>query len=307
MLKEQIRLKKAADDDAKRNQAAATAMQQSLKNLADTLTVSAADGLDFESSTNLIKPPLDFAKNSPSPCGSGAPSLTFGDSQTVDARCLPSGLSKFIDDSIEKEFAKSPPGVGERVQKGFQALMTQDRQAAKLWFEDALTRDPKNEGLRRLIELVDYTSKYQSRPKVIKLAPKQSNHIGLTEKEFLAIMFEPEQPKNLQVPQKGDEELLITPPKRLKNLKLPGSDDIAFLFMGENDLPPQIIDFPDGRFEVYQPAVGITVFYSEGPYVVQANGGVKRSTNKEDISLWESWFKTSGTGLEPLPKTVKKP
>lgn len=69
----------------------------------------------------------------------------------VDARNVPSGLPKAWDDAIAAAYADAPPGVSDRVRKGFQAVMSRDWKVAKAWFEDALNRDPGNVGLRRLL------------------------------------------------------------------------------------------------------------------------------------------------------------
>jgi tetratricopeptide (TPR) repeat protein len=323
MLDQQIRLQKEAEEAAKRNKAAATSMQQSANALANSLTVSAADGLDFESDINRVKAPdLDFTNNSSSPCHSGASGLTFGDTRTVDVRCVPSGLGKFIDDSIGKEFAKSPPGVSDRVRKGFQSLMTQDRSVALSWFKQALSLDPNNEGLKRLIELTDYTLNYQSRPKVIN----QSNQLILPQDNGAMLipvilhLTEPQGPKN-QAPQKGNEELMLTPTKESKNLQLPQRDDIALLFLENNQMPTIYSVFKDGTFHKFTPSPGGTVFFANGPYTVLANGGFEPSTDPKDIKDWEKYFKNSPSQLvapangteyqlpqiTPPPNATKKP
>jgi hypothetical protein len=73
----------------------------------------------------------------------------------VDTRNVPSGLSKPVEKAIAGAYANSPPGVSDRVRKGFQAVADRDWKVAKAWFEEALNRDPGNAGLKRLIELSD--------------------------------------------------------------------------------------------------------------------------------------------------------
>lgn len=288
----QQRQKKEAEEAAKRNKAAANAMQQSAQALANTLTVSADDGLDFEKSINLVKPPdLEFTKDptSAAPCGG----LTFGDTKTVDARCVPSGLGKFIDDSIAKEFAKSPAGVGERVSKGFQSLLVKDRSVALAWFKQALSLDPNNEGLKRVIDLIADTTKYQSSPKVLLPQPlfideKQANEDLMNTVLNNLAFFQPPS----------------TPAANV--LQVPHRDDIALLFMGK-DAPTMYVEMGDGTFKTVQPEVGGTVFYYDGPYKVLPEGKQKPSTDPQDISDWEKYFKNNPSPLVHPPNAVIKP
>ena len=73
----------------------------------------------------------------------------------MDARNVPSGLSKSVEHAITTAYANAPPGVSERVRKGFQGVADGDWKVAKAWFEDALKRDPTNANLKRLVALVD--------------------------------------------------------------------------------------------------------------------------------------------------------
>ena len=77
------------------------------------------------------------------------------DTSVVDARNVPSGLPKGLDNAIASAYSDAPPGVSERVRKGFQAVMSKDWKVAKAWFQDALNRDPDNAGLKRLVALTD--------------------------------------------------------------------------------------------------------------------------------------------------------
>jgi hypothetical protein len=83
--------------------------------------------------------------------------LQFPDPPTVDARDVPSGLSKAVENAIANAFLDSPPGVGDRVRKGFQAVMANDWKVARAWFQDALNRDPGNANLKSFIVSVDLT------------------------------------------------------------------------------------------------------------------------------------------------------
>ena len=82
------------------------------------------------------------------------------DTSVVDARNVPSGLDKAVENAIAKAYPDAPSGVSDRVRKGFQAVMTHDWKVARAWFEDALNRDPNNPGLKRLVVLADYTQQH---------------------------------------------------------------------------------------------------------------------------------------------------
>lgn len=79
------------------------------------------------------------------------------DTSVVDARNIPSGLPKSVENAINGVYSSAPPGVSERVRKGFQAVMERDWKVAKAWFQDALNRDPNNANLQRLVALTDHT------------------------------------------------------------------------------------------------------------------------------------------------------
>lgn len=73
------------------------------------------------------------------------------DPMVVDARHVPTGLPK----SVESEIPDTP--AGNRVRKGFESIMQGDWNAAHAWFQDALNHDQGNAGIRRLIELAEFT------------------------------------------------------------------------------------------------------------------------------------------------------
>lgn len=79
------------------------------------------------------------------------------DTSEVDAPNVSSGLPKGLENAIASAYSSAPPGVSDRVRKGFQAVMSKDWKAAKAWFQDALKRDPNNAGLKRMIVLTDYS------------------------------------------------------------------------------------------------------------------------------------------------------
>lgn len=88
--------------------------------------------------------------------------LEFGDPMVVDARPVPSGLPTPVDQAIASVYASAPPGVLERIRKGFQAVLTNDWNAARAWFQDALNRDPGNAGIASLLACLDNDSKHPS-------------------------------------------------------------------------------------------------------------------------------------------------
>lgn len=75
----------------------------------------------------------------------------LNDPMVVDARHVPSGLPK----NVENEIPHTP--AGDRVRKGFQAIADHDWKVAMAWFRDALNHEPGNPGIQRLIELAEYT------------------------------------------------------------------------------------------------------------------------------------------------------
>ena len=79
------------------------------------------------------------------------------DSKTsmVNAVNVPSGLPKSLENAIATAYSDAPPGVSDRVRKGFQAVMDRDWKVAKAWFEDALKLNPGHAGLKRLVALAD--------------------------------------------------------------------------------------------------------------------------------------------------------
>lgn len=73
------------------------------------------------------------------------------DPRIVDARHVPTGLPKVVD----AEIPNTP--AGDRVRKGFEAIVDHDWNVAHAWFQDALNHDPGNPGIQRLIALAEYT------------------------------------------------------------------------------------------------------------------------------------------------------
>jgi hypothetical protein len=117
-----------------------------------------------------------------------APNL---DPMVVDARHVPSGLPKSVDDAIVSGYSSAPPGVSDRVRKGFQAVATHDWKIARAWFQDTLNHDPNNAGLKRLVELADYTEKHIKRGNTGKPshASSQPTPVQLPEDSDIQYLF----------------------------------------------------------------------------------------------------------------------
>jgi tetratricopeptide (TPR) repeat protein len=164
-LRGEIAARQQAKIAEQQDKAAANHMQKAIQGFAQTLNAApASGGLDFDGRASGTPPPsaggngggLDFAAVVPaSGQTTPAPALPSGDPRVVDASRAPSGLSKPVENAIAGAYANSPPGVSDRVRKGFQAVADRDWKVAKAWFEEALNRDPTNAGLKRLIELSD--------------------------------------------------------------------------------------------------------------------------------------------------------
>ena len=126
----------------------------------------------------------------------------------------PSTLPKSVEDAIASGYSEEPPGVSERVRKGFQAIATHDWKAARAWFQDALNHDPQNAGIKRLAELADFTLRWE-----------QSG----TAKSSSASSA-------VQLPESADMQFLFPgadhPSGKTQPLELPKESDLVFLFPG---------------------------------------------------------------------------
>lgn len=93
------------------------------------------------------------------------------DPMVVDTRNVPSGLPKSVDDAIPHTPA------GNRVRKGFQAVMDHDWKVALAWFKDAHNQEPSDAGILRLIDLAEYTmqNRKQPRPPASKRTPSPAD------------------------------------------------------------------------------------------------------------------------------------
>ena len=197
---EQARLAAEAQAAAKKAEHDAEVARQFQKTKAETLAQmkGIASGLDDSSAGGLIGTTDNQTVSGLKEIGSTTTIPLPVDTPTVEAGNVPSGLPKSVDHDISFGYAGAPPGVSDRVRKGFQAITAHDWKVARAWFQDALNHDPANAGLKRLAELADYTEKRIEQNKPVKQAD-QAN------------------PKNNQP--------LITDPD-----KLPKDSDILFLF-----------------------------------------------------------------------------
>lgn len=146
-----------------RDKAAAGKIQQIVQNFSESITpAQSSGGLDFDG-RNSGSPPsggggLDFISAAPAPgAAKPAAALEFGDPMVVNARNVPSGLPKSVDDAIPHTLP------GERVRKGFEAIQADDWKVALAWFQDALNKEPGDPSLKRLVDLAQFTLDYRTR------------------------------------------------------------------------------------------------------------------------------------------------
>ena len=99
------------------------------------------------------------------------------DPMVVDARNVPTGLPKSVEDNIPKTPA------GDRVRKGFQAIMDHDWKVARAWFQDAHNHEPGDAGIKRLVDLAEYTlhKEQQPRPPASKRTPNAADKAKIAE------------------------------------------------------------------------------------------------------------------------------
>lgn len=143
------------------------------------------------------------------------PSTPSGQPMVVDARNVPSGLSKGVDKAIASVYSSAPSGVDDRVRKGFQAVMQRDWKVAKVWFEDALNRDPNNASLKRLVALSD--SPQQS------IKSKETNEPPSKTKQSSAAPTE----SSLQQPDPNDIRFLFPGLQAMKDREQPAFKTLA--------------------------------------------------------------------------------
>jgi hypothetical protein len=77
------------------------------------------------------------------------------DPMVVDARNVPNGLPKEVNDAIPLTPA------GDRLRKGFQAIQNHDWKVALVWFQDAQNKEPNNTSIKRLVDLAKFTLQYK--------------------------------------------------------------------------------------------------------------------------------------------------
>lgn len=138
------------------------------------------------------------------------------DTSVVDARNVPSGLPKALDNAIASAYSSAPSGVSDRVRKGFQAVMERDWKVAKAWFQDALKRDPNNAGLKRLVALTDTSQQPTKQPATVDARNKPAGLGGRSNSN------------STSVPPNKTKPALKTDP----NLQLPDPNDIYISFPG---------------------------------------------------------------------------
>ncbi|CAG1065058.1 hypothetical protein BAC1_00635 [uncultured bacterium] len=180
----------------------------------------------------------------------------------VDARNVPTGLAKALENAIASAYADAPPGVSDRVRKGFQAVMDRDWKVAKAWFQDALKRDPSNAGLKRLVALADISQPFGKNSATVD---ERNEPAGIGGKSEMKGLSAP--PNNTKSTSAAETQLQLPGPDDMylpfgtdlpaadPNLQLPDPNDIYYLFPGlkaiEDKLKtkeaPVFKTLPDGR------------------------------------------------------------
>jgi len=124
------------------------------------------------------------------------------DPNLVDARNVATGLPKSVADEIPNTAA------GNRVRKGFGAIMDHDWKVAHAWFQDALNHDPGNAGLRRLVDLAQYTLQRQGRETSARPGREDAGEINRALNDYTQALVSkyPELEKNMT--SDSDEEFL---------------------------------------------------------------------------------------------------
>lgn len=144
------------------------------------------------------------------------------DTSVVDARNVPPGLPKAWNNAIATAYLDAPPGVSDRVRKGFQAVATRDWKVAKAWFEDALNRDPNNAGLKRLVALSD-APQPSNKPKPAPAATNNPN-LQLPDPNDIRFLF-----PGLQAMKDREAPVFKTLPDG-RRVQMPQDSDMEFLF-----------------------------------------------------------------------------
>ena len=199
-------------DQRRQEKITATTVTHSIQDLTRSLDAAAADGgMDFDSPGRGKRSEV---------AGAAATKVrpSLGDTMIVDARNVPSGLPKFVDNAIASTYADAPPGVSDRVRKGFQAVTTHDWKLAMAWFQDALNHDPDSANLKRLVALADYTERH-----------RRTSPPGAAPSRF-----------PVQQPEEADMELLFPDLKPTKGnasgkdqaMQMPEEVDLDILFPG---------------------------------------------------------------------------
>lgn len=179
------------------------------------------------------------------------------DTSVVDARKVPTGLAKALENAIAISYSSAPPGVSDRVRKGFQAVMERDWKVAKAWFQDALKLDPNNAGLKRLVAITDTSRQPNKRSATVD---ERNEPAGLGGKSDMKGSSAPSKTKpaqttgtQLMLPDPNDFYLLFPGLEATTNheLQLPGPDDMYLIFPGspewEEQNAPAFKTLPDGR------------------------------------------------------------
>lgn len=203
------------------------------------------------------------------------------ETSVVDARNVPSGLPKGLDDAIAGAYSEAPPGVSDRVRKGFQAVMSKDWKVAKAWFQDALNRDPNNAGLKRLVALTDAPQpslKGATNPNLQLPDPNDIRFLfpglqAMKNKEKPVFNTLPDG-RRVQMPQDSDMEFLFgsrgassaSAPKPTPTFIIGKSGQLIPVLENSDQKSPTYIKGKDGKLlQVPQPQDMLLIFPGNGP------------------------------------------
>ena len=295
-----------------RFEAATAAVKKAEAALAQAKSAAAtAEALDDKEALSISQQAVAIAERSLTRANKAKNALEPGDPKVVDARNVPSDLPKGLDNAITSAYADAPPGVSDRVRKGFQAVMARDWKVAKAWFEDALNRDPSNASLKNMVKLTEYR--------------KDVSVIQLPTDSDLDLLFTPDdQPKDkpkaarvpiymlgrdgklLQLPDDygGDVQTYLIG-KDVGIVTLPKPSDLYALFPGSVTAAPRVIpNVPMFRFDRAGKQVEVPNDYDgvESRFIKGKDGGYIQLPNPAD-----TLFPVPGTIPAATPNPASPP
>lgn len=149
VVPQNLSMAKAKLQEQNESKAASAHIKSLIEGYSATVTpMNSTSGLAFDQGS--VAPRRGVKAGAPAP-----QSLDFGDPMVVDARNVPSGLPKSVDEAIPHTPA------GEGVRKGFQAIQAGNWKAALAWFQAAVKKEPNNRSLEQLVDLAQFTLYYR--------------------------------------------------------------------------------------------------------------------------------------------------